>query len=154
MQRFTISISGDLYAPSMGDRPAWCVYGATGPQHVRGTNQSGHICSHSTWSRHQYRPTRADCCKPQGQPDELRQVSWHAGGQRGAHPLWHKRQHTCTPKEAVHQLWGCNHPLHDQTPPQENSDQDDDLPEVRLQIRGLQKALGSNDEHHGLLHWP
>ena len=34
MYRFMISISDDLYAPSMGDLPAGCVYGALGPHHL------------------------------------------------------------------------------------------------------------------------
>jgi hypothetical protein len=34
MHKLTIFTSGDLYAPSMGDLPAGCVYGAFGPQHL------------------------------------------------------------------------------------------------------------------------
>ncbi len=34
MHKLTISTSKDLYAPSMGDLPAGCVYGALGPQHL------------------------------------------------------------------------------------------------------------------------
>ncbi len=119
---------------------------------VCGTDQPGCVCSHSTRSRRQRRLTRADCRKPQGQL--LRPVPQCAGGRKGAHHIRCKRQCTHTPKEAVDQFWGRNHPLHDQTPPQKNSNRDDNLPKVRLQNRGLQKSLGSNDEHHGLLHWP
>ncbi len=40
----TISISGDLYPPLIGDKPDMCVYGGVGPQHLW-VNSSSSVCS-------------------------------------------------------------------------------------------------------------
>jgi hypothetical protein len=60
---------------------------------------------------------------------------------------------SCTSQETIHH-WGRNRPLDDQAPMQQNSHQNDNLPKVRLQNQGVLQAMGSNNEHHGLLHLP
>ncbi len=44
--------------------------------------------------------------------------------------------------------------LDDTTPWREDSNKDEDVPKLLVQDRGLQDAMGSNHEHHGIFHWP
>ncbi len=49
MQIWTISTSGDLYAPSIGDLLAGCVCGALGPQHLCENSSISVLRSWSCW---------------------------------------------------------------------------------------------------------
>ncbi len=86
--------------------------------------------------------------------DGVHQVSRDTGSRKGTPLVWCRQWCHSAAKIAIHQLWWCNHPLNDTTPLQEDDNQDDHLPEVWVQGRGIRKAVGSNNKHNGLFHRP
>jgi hypothetical protein len=56
--------------------------------------------------------------------------------------------------ETMHLRRRRGHPFNDTPPQGEDSDQDDGVTKIRVQVQGLQQTMGPHVKHHGLLHGP
>ncbi len=121
---------------------------------IRGTGQSRWIRSRSPCSRSECGPSRTDHRATQGNADDIHRVSQGTGNRKGTSPAWHRQWCPSTAKDTIHQLWQCKHPLNDTTPSWKNGIQNDHLLEVWVQGWWVRKAVGSDNKHNGLFHWP
>jgi hypothetical protein len=86
-----------------------------------GTGQSRCMRSHSPHSRSEHGPLWTDHHATQGNTDRIHRVSQGTRSRKGASPVWHRQWCSSNAKEAIHQLWQCNHTINDTTPSWEDA---------------------------------